>query len=230
MVLRGLECRVQLLRAPLVHAVREDDDDLAADFVLERVGRGEIDGVVKMRAAHGDSREGAGERAAARPSAADGRLINGAREAHGVAREVLEKFHIGVEVHDEGDVLRPDHLANERFRFLLLDGQDALLAGAGVHQNPQGQRGVGLARKVANLLRGVVLRHLEIVFVQVRNQMPSAIFDDGKDVDDAGGDFESSGGWRRGGTLLRRERQDREKRYAEKRCDTSRGGGFESGE
>ena len=53
---------------------------------------------------------------------------------------------------------------------LLLDGQHARLAGAGVDQDPQRQRLVRLRGKVLNRLRLAVFHHLEVVLRQPRNQ------------------------------------------------------------
>ena len=55
--------------------------------------------------------------------------------------------------------------------LFLLNSQHLSLAGAGVHHDSHGNRGVSFTREVANLLGSPVFLKFEVLFLQVRDQV-----------------------------------------------------------
>ena len=85
------------------------------------------------------------------------------QQAHGVG-QILQQFGFGAELDEERLVLRANHLRKKLGSRALFGVDQPLLAGAGVDQQAEGQRQVGFAREVLDLLFLAVFVNLEVVF------------------------------------------------------------------
>src|SRR5437870_3172163 len=82
-------------------------------------------------------------------------------------REILQKFHVAVEVDDESLIpVHADHLIQKALTGASFLTEHASLAHAGVYQQAQRQRDISFAREVANDLGASVFCKSEIIFVQ----------------------------------------------------------------
>ena len=87
----------------------------------------------------------------------------------------MQKFHFAIEVNHERLVLVfAKHVIEESVAGVALLVEDAALAHAGIHQQAQGERKIGVRREIGNCLRMAVLLQREIIFGEVANQ--SAMF------------------------------------------------------
>ena len=176
---------MDLQAAALVFAVGEDDHRFAPDLVLQLLVRAQIDCVVEQGASRrGGNRPAAQSRRSTAHAGIDLHLVQGAGQVTHIVGEVLIEVHIHIKVDDEGKVLLTQHAAQKLGARLLLDGQHARLAGAGVDHDAQGQRLVRFRRKILDGLRLAVLEHLEVVFGEVGNQHAVLVLHIEEQVDD----------------------------------------------
>ena len=176
-----------LLRA-LVAAVGEEDEDLAACLLAELFAGCEVDGVVEEGSA-GVAVAGDGAGAGA---GVDGGLVYGAFELAGAVGVVGEEIDVNVEGDEEGLVLGGDDVLEELGSGLLLEGQDAYLAAAGVEEDADGEGEVLLLGEVLGGLEGLVLVDAAVVLVEV-GDVAVLIADGEVDVDEVDVDLEGLG-------------------------------------
>jgi hypothetical protein len=217
--LRGFDCFGERLLAAAVNSVGEDDESLATLLFFHQFVGGEVDGVVEKRAAA----VAVSMRTAAVPAAsATGRtspariglgelrgvdLIDGCEEFLAGRSEVLEEFDFVIEMDEEGFVfVFTKDTIEERSAggaFLI---EDAALAEAGVHEEAEGEREVGLFGEVGDGLGLAVLIESEVVFGEIADEIAVLVADSSEEI--YGGDLDSDG---RG--LLGEEGESGEKEY-----------------
>ena len=84
---------------------------------------------------------------------------------------------------------------------LLLHGQDAGLAAAGVDEQAEGKRLIGVGLEVFDGLRFAVLADLEVFFPEAGNERPVLVLYVEVDVDDLDIDLGVATGWSGGAVL-----------------------------
>ena len=76
----------------------------------------------------------------------------------------------------------PDHGVEEFPRRFALRFNGLPYAAAHVHQHGDGQRQIGVAREIPNLLLAAILADLEILLAQIRDQRAALVRHRAKDV------------------------------------------------
>ena len=104
------------------------------------------------------------------------------------------EIHGDVEIDQEGQVFGGQNVAQEGCADFLLHGQHTGLAAAGIDQQAQRERLVGLRCEILDCLRLAVFTDLEIFFFQIRNQGSALVFDVEVEVDYLYVDFEGGDG------------------------------------
>ena len=189
-----------LLRA-LVAAVGEEDEDLAAGLGGELVVGGEVDGVVEQGAAG----MGGGEGASADAGGAGGGRgcvdrggVDGAGEGWEAVGVVGEEVDVDVEGDEEGVVAGGEDVFEEAVGGLLLEGEDALLAAAGVEEDADGEGEILLLGEGLDDLGLVVVEDAAVGGGEVED-VAVGVADGEVGVDETGGEVEDLGGEGGGG-------------------------------
>jgi acetyl esterase/lipase len=252
--LGGFDGADEVFAAAVVAAVGEDDEGFATLLLRHDLVGGEEEGVVEDGAAMGSA-------VAAGVVGVVG-IAGGTRGVGGVGGsvdllerglelgtgggEVLKEFGLAGELNHEGLVLRRgEHLVEKYAAGAALVVEDAALGDAGVNQQTEDQREVGVFVEVADGLGLAVDLEGEVVLGEVLDEGALFITDDHREVDETGVDGEGgdrAGGlvWRGGGggLLLGRERgrECKNKKQAPDgvvgvhvELDDGCGGGFQQG-
>ncbi len=197
--LRRLDGVLQRLLASAIHSVGKDDHRLAAFLFPHDFVRCEIDRVVKRGAASHSPRispTAAGITAttgiSTAPASVPGaRIVFGRRDLQQPERrlqflvrrgQVLQQFHLAIEVNQEGLVLVAQQAGEKAAAGVALIRQNAPLAHAGIHQQPQRQLQIGLARKICDCLRAPVFFQFEIVLTQIRYDLAFLVANGGEHI------------------------------------------------
>ena len=111
-------------------------------------------------------------------------LIDGREEFFTGRREVLEEFDLVVEMDEEGFVfVFAQDAIEERAAGGALLIEDAALAEAGVDEEPDGEREVGLFGEIGDGLGLAVLVESEVVFGEVTDEVAVFVADGGEEID-----------------------------------------------
>jgi hypothetical protein len=203
--LRGFEGFGEGFLAAAVDAVGEDDEGFAALLLFHEFVGGEVDGVVEKCAATMAVTVGAVvASASATPSTTAATAGTGLRELRAVdlidgrekflagGREVLEEFDFVIEVDEEGLVfVFAQDAIEERAAggaFLI---EDTALAKAGIDEEAEGEREIGLFGEIGDGLGLGVLFEGEVVFGKIADEIAVFVADGGEEID--GGDVEGDG-------------------------------------
>ena len=107
--------------------------------------------------------------------------------------EVLEEFYFVIEVDEEGFVfVFAKDAVEERAAGGPLLVEEAALAEAGVHEEAEGEREVGLFGEIGDGLGLGVLFEDEVVFGEIVHEVAVLVADGGEEID--GGNVEGDGG------------------------------------
>src|SRR5262249_42944676 len=140
---RGLNGVADVQAAAEVSSIGKNDHGFAPDFFGELFLCPQIDGVVEQSATRhagggkwtlADAGTGSAARAAAD---VDLHAVHGALQIAGGGSEVLQQFHVDVKADQESHVFGPQHILKKSASHLLLHGEHALLAAAGIDQYSQ---------------------------------------------------------------------------------------------
>jgi hypothetical protein len=181
----------------VIHAVRKNNERFAALLLFHQLVRRQIHRVVQQCAASAVAMRAAtattsaatavGIAAARRTSSARLRelwptqLIERRFQLLPRRSQILQQLHLVVEVNHESLVLIfAQQVIEESVAGVALLVQDAALAHAGIHQQPQSKRKVGIRREVTDCLRMAVLLQRKIIFGQVADQRAMFIAHRGK--------------------------------------------------
>lgn len=105
--------------------------------------------------------------------------------------KVLNHFRLIVERHEKSHVLvMADDTGEEIDGGILLKLEPGANAVGGIHQEPNAKREIGLAAKEEDLLRRTVFENLEIVLIQVRDEVATAVHHGGHEMNQAGGGYD----------------------------------------
>ena len=83
-------------------------------------------------------------------------------------REILDQFGVQIEVDDERQVFLLQNFGQKRRAGFLFHRQHPRLAAAGVDQDPEGQRQIGIRVEILDGLRLAIFQNLEVFFDHVR--------------------------------------------------------------
>ena len=219
--LRRLDGVLQRLLASAIYSVGKDDHRLAALLFPHDFVRREIDRVVKRGAASHSPRSSptaAGITAttgiSTAPASVPGaRIVFGRRDLQQPQRgfqflvrrgQVLQQLHLAIEVNQEGLVLVAQQVGEKAAAGVALIRQNAPLAHAGIHQQPQRQRQIGLARKIRDRLRAPVFFQFEIVLTQIPYDLAFLVAHGGEHIHHL--DVDRDGGLIRRGFVLSGQR------------------------
>ena len=111
-----------------------------------------------------------------------------------VAGEILQQTGIDVEVDDEGFIFVGQDLFQERATDFLLHVENSQLTAAGVDQDSERERQVGLGGKIFHGLRLAVFRDIKISFGKVRHECAVLVFDVKENLHDVDVHLQSFGG------------------------------------
>jgi len=179
----GFERFVERFLAAAVDAVGEDDEGFPALLLFHEFVRGEINGIIQesaaavtvavraatvaAAAASGGTAAGAGLRELRRVE-----LVDGREEFLTGGGEVLHEFDLVIEMDEEGFVFvfAQDAIEESTAGGALLV-ENLALAEAGVHEQAQGEREVGLFGEIGDGLRFAVLLESEVVFGEVADDV-----------------------------------------------------------
>ncbi len=203
--LRGFEGFGERFLAAAIDAVGEDYQGFAARLLFhEFIGR-EVDGIIEESPAAVAVTVRAAAAAIAPATAAGGTgagtglgelrrvdLIDGGQEFLTGGGEVLEEFHFVIEMDEEGLVfVFAENVVEEGAAGGTLLIEDAALAEAGVDEEAEGEREVGLLGEIGDSLGLAVLLESEIVFREIANDGAVFIANGGEEID--GGDVDGDG-------------------------------------
>ena len=188
--------------AAAVDAVGEDDQGFAALLFFHEFAGGEIDGIVEKGAAAvavttGTAAVAAGSSRGATARAGLGKLrgvdlIDGGLEFLARGGEVLEEFDFVIEMDEEGFVFAFAEDAIEEGTaggaFLV---EEAALAEAGVDEEAESERKVGLFSEIGDGLGVGVLFEGEVVFGEIADEVAVFVADGGEEIDS--GDVDGDG-------------------------------------
>ena len=107
-------------------------------------------------------------------------------------RQILEKFHLAIEMDQEGFVFFfAQNVIEERVAGALFLIEDAPLAEAGVNEQAEGERQIAFACEIFDGLRAGVFLEREVRLIQVGDDFPVLVADGGVHGDEFyfGGDF-----------------------------------------
>ena len=109
--------------------------------------------------------------------------------ASSLARElgqILQQFNLEIEVDDACLVLAlvAQHVVKEGVAGGTFFVEQAPLAQAGVHQQPEGERVIGVTREVLDGLRTTVFFQLEIVFAEIADHGAVLVANRSEQIDD----------------------------------------------
>jgi hypothetical protein len=162
---------------------------------------GEVDGVVKECAAAMAVAAGAAVVSPAASTAAAGTglrelravdLIDGCEEFLAGRGEVLKEFDFVIEVDEEGFVfVFAQDAIEERAAGGAFLVEDAALAEAGVNEEAESEREIGLFGEIGDGLGLGVLFKSEVVFGEIADEVAVFVADGGEEID--GGDAEGDG-------------------------------------
>ena len=135
----------------------------------------------------------------ARASAGSVDLLESSLKQWAGRGDVLQKLRLRGKLHDEGLVLRRgEHLVEEGAAGGALFVDDVALGEAGVDEQAEGQREVGVLVEVADGLGFAVDLEDEVVLGEVLDEGTLFVTDDDREVDEAGIDGDGWGGGSRG--------------------------------
>jgi hypothetical protein len=202
--LRGFEGFGEGFLAAAVDAVGEDYECFAALLFFHEFVGGEVDGIVEKRAAAMAVAAGAAvvsATAATTSAAATGTglrelravdLIDGGKEFLAGRGEVLEKFDFVIEVDEEGFVfVFAQDAIEERAAGCAFLVEDAALAEAGIDEEAEGEREIGLFGEIGDGLGLGVLFEGEVIFGEIADEIAVFVADGGEQID--GSDVEGDG-------------------------------------
>src|SRR5581483_2783645 len=166
-LLCGCDCGFQTLLAASVHTVREDDESFAALLFFHQLIRGQIRRVIKLCAAAkammaalaSSARIAATVPALIAAIIVAGVILRNLQSLHrrlqllAVGCKVLQQFHLMIKMDHKCRVFAlVQHLVKKAVAGVALLLQHASLAQAGIHQQAQRERKIGLSGKVTNRL------------------------------------------------------------------------------
>ena len=189
--------------AAAVDAVGQDNQGFAALLLFHQFIGSEIDGVVEKRAAAMAVATGAVAAAVSTAAAAavgtglrklrGADLIDGGEKFLAGSGEVLEEFYFVVEVDEEGFVfIFAEDAIEEGSAGGALLIENAALAEAGVDEEAEGEREIGVLCEIGDGLGLGVLFEGEVVFGEIADEVAVLVADSGEEVD--GGDGYGDGG------------------------------------
>jgi hypothetical protein len=227
--LRGFGGIGERFLAAMVDTVGEDDESFAALLLFHEFVGGEVNRVVEKRA---PAVAMAVRTAAVSTSTAAARtglgvlrrvdLVDGREEFLAGRGEVLKEFDFAIEMDEESLIfIFAQDAIEERVAggaFLI---EDAALAEAGINEEAEGEREVGLLGEVGDGLGLAVLFESEVVFGEIADEVAVFVADGGEEID--GGDVDGDGR----GLLAEEGKCCEEKGCEEKGCEEK--GGEEKG-
>ena len=194
----GFEGLGERFLAAAVDTIGEDDERFAALLLFHEFVGGEVNGVVEKGAGAMAVTVGAAAVSAASSAGTGLRelrgvdLIDCSEEFLAGRGEVLEKFDFVIEMDEEGFVfVFAQDAIEERAAGGALLVEDAALAEAGVDEEAEGEREVGLFGEIGDGLGLAVLVESEVVFGEIADEVAVFVADGGEEID--GGDVEGDG-------------------------------------
>ena len=180
-LLRGFERGSQFQFAALVHAVGDHHDHLAPHLGSQFLRRRQVYGIVQNRAArlpHGGHRP----RPEASHSRGNAQLVQPLGEQADRVGVILQELGFLAESDQESLVLLAQNLRKELGGRAAFHADQVALAAAHVHQQPDRQRQVRLAREILDGLLFAVFEDGEVLGLQVGYQGPVPVAHRGQNV------------------------------------------------
>ena len=189
----------QAFFASAIHAVRKHDQRFPSLLFSGHFVRRQINGVVKQRSAATVTTAAAAATAAARivriAAGATARRLRKLWSSHLVQRglqflprrrQILQQLHFAIEVNQKGLIaILAQYVIHEGPAGAALPIQKPPLAHAGVHQQSQDQRQIGLLREIFYRLRMPILLQNKIILGQILDQFSVFVPHAGQHVYDA---------------------------------------------
>ena len=201
----GFERFVEGFLAAPVDTVGEDDEGFAAVLLFHKFVGGEVNRVVEEGAATATVAAAVGAASVAAATATRGtaagtglrelrrvELIDGREEFLTVRGKVLKEFDLAIEVDEESLIFVYAQDAIEESaagRAFLVE--NLALAEAGVHEQSEGERKIGLLCEIGDGLGLAVLLKGEVVFGEIADDAAVFVADSGEEIDR--GDVDSDG-------------------------------------